>query len=179
MLKIVDDRRWLGFISMMALAACYFGGMFAVVGGLVALIAGSRLVLLTERIRNVKAMRKVKNMRSIDDYISQGIEHFALLAGRAVLISGVLSGLGLIAVQVIKYLKIGQWESYSILSAIAWLRGDSENWIRAPSDWVGFHRVCEYIPLSFTLIVAGFGIGFVLISWANDFSDSNDRIYSR
>src|SRR5437016_2170004 len=65
---------------------------------------------------------------------------------------GVLTAVGIVGWQLYSYLRSGAWPSLSIMSVLLWLDVD---WARAPSDWVGVHKLLSQLPLSLAFLVAG------------------------
>jgi hypothetical protein len=66
--------------------------------------------------------------------------------------AGILATVGIIGWQIYSYLRLGEWQSLSIITALLWLNVD---WARLPSDWAGVHKILDAIPLSLTALVAG------------------------
>lgn len=88
------------------------------------------------------------------------------LSGVVVLVGAlfVIAGLGVLALQVFQYLKIGTWRSVSVLSIAA----PYFPWLSSPRSWFGLHDIAitalDLLPLSMALVligwlVAGFGSG--------------------
>jgi len=60
--------------------------------------------------------------------------------------------IGIVGWQIYEYLRHDIWSSMSIVSALQW---GGVKWASAPTDWVGLHRILEWMPLSLTFVVVG------------------------
>lgn len=63
----------------------------------------------------------------------------------------IFGGFSTVIYQVFLWLKDGLWKSMSILYPFY----DSWHWARYPYDWVWVHKILEFIPMSFGLVVLG------------------------
>ena len=70
-----------------------------------------------------------------------------------------LTGIGVIAFQILAWLLNGQWIKFSLLILFAFLFPElilRNSWLNNPQSWIGLHKVIvwilEMVPLSGTLI---------------------------
>ena len=63
-----------------------------------------------------------------------------------------LGGLCVFGWQAYQYLRFNEWISISIISALEWM---NIRWALYPVDWTGLHSILKAIPLSVTMLVAG------------------------
>lgn len=66
----------------------------------------------------------------------------------------ILGGVCIWIYQIYNWLKDAEWKSVSLLSPLSYY-SPFYNWVYYPSDWIGFHNLLGYIPLSVTLIITG------------------------
>ncbi len=76
--------------------------------------------------------------------------------------AGILATVGILVWQIYSYLRLGEWPSLSIITALHWLNVD---WARSPHDWAGVHKVLDAMPLSLTAFVAGMAPIGVWLWW--------------
>ena len=113
-----------------------------------------------------KAIReRIEDDRKGSGWIARlGYNTRRFLAG-IVVVAGLLTavaGLGVLGVQVYRYLRFGAWDSYSLLEFVA----PYCPWFQDPESWFGLHRIVTklfaLVPVSLALIllgwlIAGFG----------------------
>jgi hypothetical protein len=79
-----------------------------------------------------------------------------------ILIMGyILLPVGLVGWQIYHYLRHDIWNSVSVVSALQW---SGVKWAIAPTDWLGLHRILEWMPLSLAFVVIGILILFAVAS---------------
>ncbi len=76
--------------------------------------------------------------------------------------AGILAAVGMLGWQIYSYLRLGEWPSLSIITALLWLNVD---WARSPNDWAGVHKILDAIPLSLTAFLAGIAPIGVWLWW--------------
>ena len=62
------------------------------------------------------------------------------------------SGLCVFAWQIYEFLRFDIWHSVSLIDV---LRIAEMSWATSPNDWLGLHRILEWIPLSLLLPITG------------------------
>ena len=73
----------------------------------------------------------------------------------------ILSGIGIWGYQIYYWLRYAEWSSFSLLWPLSFY-SQFQDWVYYPYDWVGFHNVLDFIPLSIILILIGvFAIDFI------------------
>lgn len=66
-----------------------------------------------------------------------------------------LGGVGMLGYQLYHWLRYAEWESFSLLWPLSYLPR-FEDWVYYPDEWLGVHKVLEYIPFAFVLIFISF-----------------------
>jgi hypothetical protein len=66
--------------------------------------------------------------------------------------AGIVAAIGILGWQVYTYLKLGIWQSLSVITALLWLNID---WARSPHDWLGVYKVLDGMPLSLAAFLIG------------------------
>jgi hypothetical protein len=79
-----------------------------------------------------------------------------------ILAAGIVAAIAIVGWQVYTYLKVGAWQSLSVITALLWLHID---WARSPHDWMGVHKVLNGIPLSLTAFLMGIAPMGVWLWW--------------
>ncbi len=74
-------------------------------------------------------------------------------------IGPILVPIGIVGWQIYEYLRHDIWNSLSVVSALQWW---GVKWANAPTDWVGLHRILDWIPLS--LAFAAIAVWFFLVA---------------
>src|SRR3970040_483024 len=67
--------------------------------------------------------------------------------------------LGVIAFQLYAWLRTGAWEPISVVTLLAFV---GLEWAISPNDWLGVHRILNFIPLSLTFFVLALPSGMFL-----------------
>ena len=80
-----------------------------------------------------------------------------------------IGGPALLFYQIFRYLKDGEWISYSFLNGLEFLGGSIEQWVLHPADWVGLHTLFGKLPLSLSIVIVGFIISAMLYSGQENF----------
>lgn len=108
---------------------------------------------------------RIEDDRLASGWISRiGYNTRRFLAGIVVLTGAlvVVAGLGVLGLQVYRYLKVGEWSSMSLFDFLA----PHISWLSNPQSWFGLYRIVkgafEIMPLSLAVIlvgwlIAGFG----------------------
>lgn len=82
--------------------------------------------------------------------------------GMSVLGICLLGALGVLGWQTYMWLQLGEWQSFSVLDALAMLANPGvDSWLLFPQSWVGVHKLIAWMPAGFALFV--FGVLFALV----------------
>jgi len=80
---------------------------------------------------------------------------------------GFFGALGIWGWQILRYLKVGEWPSLSVIDVMRSLKIE---WAYAPDAWIGVHKILNECPLALALI----GVA-VASMWAFSAADSAAR----
>lgn len=64
-----------------------------------------------------------------------------------------LAGLGVVGLQAFVWIRSGEWPPLSVIDVLRMFL--DEPWLTAPKDWIGLHRILQFIPLSIGLCSLG------------------------
>jgi len=64
--------------------------------------------------------------------------------------------------QLFQWLRHGDWKSISVITGLRWLES---SWAVYPREWLGVHKLLDFIPLSIALILLGLVPFLIAISW--------------
>ncbi len=70
-----------------------------------------------------------------------------------------LSGLGILGLQVLDFLSSGTWRAFTLIDLASVFTSNS--WLWKPEKWLGVHKILSFIPAAATLIIVGY---FMLIA---------------
>jgi hypothetical protein len=68
---------------------------------------------------------------------------------------GLLGALSIWFYQIFTFLRSGDWAPISVVTALGWLKIE---WALFPTQWLGAHKILDFLPLSL------FSLGFAVIS---------------
>jgi hypothetical protein len=68
--------------------------------------------------------------------------------------SFVFSGIGLFIYQIYFWLKNGEWTEYSLLWPLSYIE-NLQSWVYYPIEWVGVHKILDFIPFPIFLVAMG------------------------
>ena len=71
----------------------------------------------------------------------------------------VLGGIGIWGYQIYYWLRYADWNSFSLLWPLSY-SSDFQDWVYYPYEWIGVHKVLDFIPISIVLILIGLLITF-------------------
>lgn len=78
------------------------------------------------------------------------IEKLSHISAFGVFLALIFSGLGIFVNQIYTYLKLGEWQPYSIVDSF---KSVGLKWASTPNDWIGLWEVLNFMPLSLVLII--------------------------
>lgn len=87
-------------------------------------------------------------IKTFEEQIGEALSTGGLIAG----IGAVLAGICTFGYQVYSFLRLGEWEGMSIITALQWAKIE---WAYLPHEWFGFYKVLDAAPLSLALILFG------------------------
>lgn len=94
--------------------------------------------------------------------------------GVILVLLGCLGTIGIFTYQIYAYLQFGFWVPISLVSALGWLKSE---WALNPTQWIGFHSILDFLPLSVASFVIGIALGwfvFPVISSSENIASSTD-----
>lgn len=65
-----------------------------------------------------------------------------------------LGGLGIWVYQIYYWLQHAKWEKFSLLRLLS-SSSDYQDWVFYPTEWIGIHKILDFIPLSIIIIIIG------------------------
>lgn len=107
------------------------------------------IFLLTKTIS--ARVKGIKAVRSTIDFTFSSIFLNKKLYGSVFL----LGGLSICTYQLYSWLKYAEWESFSLLWPLSF-SADYQDWVLYPTEWIGMHRILDFVPFSIILILIGF-----------------------
>ncbi len=64
-----------------------------------------------------------------------------------------LGGLGTLAWQIYTYLRVGEWDTFSLIDLVQEVfPASAGQWVLFPTDWIGLHEVLSWMPISLFFI---------------------------
>ncbi len=78
--------------------------------------------------------------------------NIGVTVGLFLVLGFILVPIGIVGWQIYEYLRHDIWNSLSVVSALQW---GGVKWANAPTDWVGLHRILDWMPLSLALVAIG------------------------
>lgn len=92
-----------------------------------------------------------------------------------VITSSLVVCFGIIAIQVVIWLKDGYWPSVGVAKGLLYLRslfyssppgdGSFAAWLSDPQSWLGLHKLLEFLPASLGVVIVGFCLGVILLKF--------------
>lgn len=73
--------------------------------------------------------------------------------------SGIFGAIGIVGWQLYTYLKLGEWHSISVITAMRWFE---IKWSFSPTGWLGIYEILDFVPLSIAVFCAGIILAFFL-----------------
>ncbi len=67
----------------------------------------------------------------------------------------IINGFGICLYQIYYWLKYAEWNSFSLLFPLSYI-SEIREWVSYPYEWVGVHKILDFLPLSITLLMVGF-----------------------
>lgn len=64
-----------------------------------------------------------------------------------------LSGVSIFLYQIYYWLRYAEWNSFSLLWPLSFASGGLQDWVYYPYEWVGIHKILDFLPLSIILIL--------------------------
>jgi hypothetical protein len=84
--------------------------------------------------------------------------------GMSVLAICMLGSLGVLGWQVYMWLQLGEWQSFSVLAALAMLTNPGiDSWLLFPHSWIGIHKLIAWMPAGFALFAFGVLFAFACL----------------
>lgn len=77
----------------------------------------------------------------------------------------ILGAIGIVGWQLYTYLKLGEWHSISVITAMRWCE---IKWSFSPTGWLGLYEILDFVPLSIAVFCAAIAVLFAGIIFSSE-----------
>lgn len=125
-------------------------------------------------------MKKHKEKAGMAYKINLGSEWVFLSGACIFFFGGIIAGVVVFAYQLYIFLQKAEWISYSVLDVAKseFISGFAVGvWAKTPESWLGVHKILDFLPLSFSLVVFGVVASLVFRGLYRDQLSANKEMY--